>query len=65
MWRDSETVDEDSRGGPRERSLAGLSEAERDLALERYRILRPFLRDGAPLGSLAEEYGISVRTLRR
>ena len=34
-------------------------------ALERFRIIRPFLEDGIPLAQLAEEHAIALRTLQR
>ncbi len=46
-------------------SLAGLSEAERVQALDRFQILRPFLEDGVPLARVARERGLILRTLRR
>ena len=46
-------------------SLAGLSEAERVRALERFQIVRPFLEEGVPLAHLARERGLILRTLQR
>jgi putative transposase len=43
----------------------GLSEEERDHALSRFRVLRPFLDDGVALARIAEESGLNLRTLRR
>ncbi len=45
--------------------LATLAEAERERALERFHILKPFLEDGVPLPRIADERGIPLRTLRR
>ena len=45
--------------------LSGLSEAERDRALERFQLLQPFLEDGVPLRRLARERGLALRTARR
>ncbi len=44
---------------------AGLDESERERALERLHILKPFLEDGVPLPRISEESGIPLRTLRR
>ena len=44
------------------RSTAAMSEAERDLALERYQQLRPALEDGVPLAQVAQEHQIPLRT---
>ncbi len=46
-------------------SLAGLSEAERVRALERFQIVRPFLEEGVSLAHLARERGLILRTLQR
>src|SRR4051812_23926690 len=40
----------------------GLSEAEQARALERYRILRPFLEEGIPLTRVARDRGLVLRT---
>lgn len=48
-----------------ETSLASLSEDEREDALERYRLLKPFLEDGATLVQVARKQNVSLRTLRR
>lgn len=45
-------------------ALAGLSEAARARALERYTLLRPFLRDGVPLTRLVGTPHPCLRTLR-
>ncbi len=45
--------------------LATLAEAERERALERFHILKPFLEDAVPLPRIADERGIPLRTLRR
>ncbi len=47
-----------------EPDLAALPEATRQGALERFRLLRPFLEDGVPLPALAREHHRSLRTLR-
>jgi putative transposase len=44
---------------------SGLSEAEQARALERYRILRPFLEGEVPLARVAREQGLILRTARR
>ncbi len=46
-------------------SLAALSPAQRDAALEYYRLLRPALEDGVPLARLAREVGLPLRTAQR
>lgn len=45
--------------------LAAFSAADRELALERFRLLEPHLVEGRELSSLAEDAGISFRTLQR
>jgi len=45
--------------------LAALSEAERQLALERFRLLRPHLEEGVPLTTVSQEAGLSYRTAVR
>ncbi len=45
--------------------LATLAEAERERALERFHLLKPFLEDGVPLPRIAAQRGIPLRTLRR
>ena len=42
-----------------------LDESERERALERFHILKPFLEDGVPLPRISAESGIPLRTLRR
>ena len=44
---------------------SGLSEAERDRALERFQLLRPFLEQGVPLARVARDRGLALRTARR
>ncbi len=44
--------------------LSSLSEAERARALERFRLLRPFLEDEVSLPEIARIGGISLRTAR-
>src|SRR4051794_4169671 len=46
-------------------SLTGLTEAQRERALERFQIVRPFLEEGIPLARVARERGIVLRTLQR
>ena len=46
-------------------SLTGLSEAQRERALERFQIVRPFLEEGIPLARVARDRGIILRTLQR
>jgi putative transposase len=46
-------------------SLTALSEAQREQALERFQIVRPFLDEGIPLARVARERGILLRTLQR
>ncbi|MEV0163395.1 Mu transposase C-terminal domain-containing protein [Nonomuraea fuscirosea] len=50
---------------PPQSSLAELSSAQRERALERYRILRPHLDDGVPLARVAAHAGRPYRTLQR
>lgn len=44
---------------------AALTEAQRRRALARFRLLRPFLEDGVPLGRIAREQGVTLRTAQR
>jgi putative transposase len=44
---------------------SGLSEAERDRALERFQLLCPFLEQGIPLARVARDRGLALRTARR
>jgi putative transposase len=46
-------------------ATSGLSEFERDQALERFVLLRPFLEEGVPLARVARERGLALRTARR
>lgn len=46
-------------------ALTTLTERERVSAFARYHVLRPFLEDGIPLGSLGKQHGIAVRTAQR
>lgn len=50
---------------PPQPSSAELSGAQRERALERYRILRPHLDDGVPLARVATHAGRPYRTLQR
>ena len=45
--------------------LDGLSEAARQVALQRFRLLAPHLQDQVPLAPLARAAGVSLRTLQR
>lgn len=45
--------------------LDGLPEAERQSALDRFRLLQPHLEEGLPLAQLAREAGLPRRTLQR
>ena len=45
-------------------SLMNHSEAERAEAFEHFKVIRPFLEDGVPLPSLAQQHGISLRTVQ-
>jgi putative transposase len=45
--------------------LSGLSEAERNRAFERFKLLRPFLEQGVPLARVASDRGLALRTARR
>lgn len=49
----------------RQLGLDGTSDEERDLSLERFRILRSFFEDGVPLSRIAEHENVSLRTARR
>ena len=45
--------------------LAALTEAERTLALARFRLLQPCLEEGVPLTRLAQQQGMPLRTAQR
>jgi putative transposase len=45
--------------------LAALSESARQLALDRFGVLRPCLEDGVPLAAVAREQGLQLRRLQR
>ncbi|BAZ19466.1 integrase catalytic subunit (plasmid) [Kalymmatonema gypsitolerans NIES-4073] len=45
--------------------LTSLPEAERERALQRFKILRPFLEEGVPLTEVATTHHISVSTLKQ
>ncbi|GAA4976320.1 putative transposase [Nonomuraea thailandensis] len=45
--------------------LTGFSDAQRQAAIERWRLLRPHLDDDVPLSQLATSCGVAERTLRR
>ena len=44
---------------------ADMSEVERKVALERYKLLKPHLQNGRELRSVSEGSGVSFRTLQR
>ena len=45
--------------------LTRFSDAERQQAMKHFAVIRPFLEDGVPLPTLAEQHGLALRTLRR
>jgi putative transposase len=45
--------------------LNGISDVERDRAMERFRLLKPHLEDGVPLSQIAGQGGLRLRTARR
>ncbi len=45
-------------------ALTALSEEQRQQALERFQVLRPFLEDGVPLAAVARAHALSLRTAR-
>lgn len=47
------------------RQLTDLTEARREQAMARWRVLRPFFEEGVPLTKLAEAAGLGERTLQR
>lgn len=48
---------------PAQRSkLTELTISQRELALQRFQILRPFLEDGVPLTRVAQAKGLKLRT---
>jgi hypothetical protein len=51
--------------GCRVQALADMSEVERKVALERYKLLEPHLQNGRELRSVSEGSGVSFRTLQR
>jgi transposase-like protein len=44
--------------------LVSLSDALRELAQKRFRIIRPFLEEGVPLRVVAREHGIPYRSVQ-
>jgi len=48
-----------------EQNLNSISDAERALALSRFRILQPCLEDQVPLTQVAKQQGIPLRTAQR
>lgn len=47
------------------RLLTELTEAQRQLALDRFRLLRPHLEEGRPLAQIAAQQNVPLRTLQR
>lgn len=47
------------------RLLTDLTEAQRQLALDRFRLLRPHLEEGRPLAQIATAQNVPLRTLQR
>ncbi len=45
--------------------LSRFSDAERQQAMDHFAVIRPFLEDGVPVPTLAEQHGLALRTLRR
>lgn len=45
--------------------LTSFSDVERQQAMEHFAVIRPFLEDGVPLPTLAQQHGLALRTLRR
>jgi putative transposase len=45
--------------------LSSLSVNDRARAFQRFKVIQPFLEDGAPIPKLAKEAGLSIRTARR
>jgi putative transposase len=45
--------------------LSHLSDTARTAALERFKVIRPFLQEGVPLPTLARQHALSLRTARR
>jgi putative transposase len=45
--------------------LSGVSEAVRDLAMSRFRLIQPYLEEGRRLQIVAAEANISFRTAQR
>ncbi len=50
---------------PEARLLTELTETQRQLALERFRLLRPHLEEGKPLAQIAAQQNVPLRTLQR
>ena len=42
-----------------------LPEAEREIAFQRFQLLRPYLEAEIPLASIAQQHGLALRTLQR
>ena len=47
------------------RGLSELNDQDRELALERYHLLHPYLENRVPLSTLAQSYDLPLRTARR
>lgn len=45
--------------------MTELREAERQIAFQRFQLVRPYLEEGVPLTHLAQQYGLALRTLQR
>src|SRR5690348_3745151 len=45
--------------------LAALSESARQVALDRFGVLRPYLEDGVPLSEVARQHGLQLRRVER
>jgi putative transposase len=49
----------------RQLALTELTDAQRELALGRFQLLRPYLEEGVPLARIALAHGLEIRTVRR
>lgn len=45
--------------------LTALTQAQRELAMERFSLLKPALEDGVSQTQIAEMHGLSLRTIQR
>jgi transposase-like protein len=50
---------------PTPAALTNVPEQERNRALARFQLLRPFLEDGVPLTALSRQHQLPLRTVRR